>query len=35
MSGKIRRVELRDVEVANAQGGSSAEHAYSEDDFPG
>jgi acetyl-CoA synthetase len=35
ISGKIRRVELRDVEVANAQGGSSAEHAYSEDDFPG
>jgi acetyl-CoA synthetase len=35
ISGKIRRVELRDVEVANAQGGSSAEHAYSEDDFSG
>jgi acetyl-CoA synthetase len=33
ISGKIRRVELRDVEVANAQGGSSAEHAYTEDDF--
>jgi acetyl-CoA synthetase len=35
ISGKIRRVELRGVEVANAQGGSSAEHAYSEDDFSG
>ena len=35
ISGKIRRVELRDVEVANTQGGSSAEHAYSEDDFSG
>jgi acetyl-CoA synthetase len=35
ISGKIRRVELRDVEVANAQGVGSAEHAYSEDDFSG
>jgi acetyl-CoA synthetase len=33
ISGKIRRVQLRDVEVANVQGGSSGEHAYSEDDF--
>jgi acetyl-CoA synthetase len=33
ISGKIRRVELRDAEVATMQGGSPAEHAYSEDDF--
>jgi acetyl-CoA synthetase len=35
ISGKIRRVELRDVEAANVQGGNRAEHAYSEDDFSG
>jgi acetyl-CoA synthetase len=35
ISGKIRRVELRDVEVANAQGGGCAEHAYSEEDLSG
>ncbi|MDX6368120.1 MAG: acetyl-CoA synthetase, partial [Nocardioidaceae bacterium] len=33
ISGKIRRVELRDIEVANTHGGSSVEHAYSEEDF--
>jgi acetyl-CoA synthetase len=35
ISGKIRRVELRDVEAANVQGGNRPEHAYSEDDFSG
>jgi acetyl-CoA synthetase len=33
ISGKIRRVELRDVEVANVQGGNRGDHSYSEDDF--
>jgi acetyl-CoA synthetase len=34
ISGKIRRVELRDAEVANVHGGQRGEHAYTEDDFP-
>jgi acetyl-CoA synthetase len=33
ISGKIRRVELRDIEAANVQGGSAGDHSYSEDDF--
>jgi acetyl-CoA synthetase len=33
ISGKIRRVELRNAEIANVQGGSAGDHSYSEDDF--
>jgi acetyl-CoA synthetase len=32
ISGKIRRVELRDDEADNVQAGSRGEHAYTEDD---
>jgi acetyl-CoA synthetase len=35
ISGKIRRVELRDQEAAAVSGGDSAEHAYCEDNLPG
>ncbi|MBA3311509.1 MAG: AMP-binding protein [Nocardioidaceae bacterium] len=34
ISGKIRRVELRDGEAERAGSGSRGEHDYSEDDFP-
>jgi acetyl-CoA synthetase len=34
ISGKIRRVELRDEEAAAIHSGITAEHAYSEADFP-
>jgi acetyl-CoA synthetase len=34
ISGKIRRVELRDEEAAAVHSGVTAEHAYSEADFP-
>jgi acetyl-CoA synthetase len=35
ISGKIRRVQLRDGEAAAVHNGVAAEHAYTEDDFPG
>ncbi len=35
ISGKIRRVELRTDEAHQVLAGGRAEHAYSEDDFPG
>jgi acetyl-CoA synthetase len=35
ISGKIRRVELRNTEAEHVGAGERAEHSYSEDDFPG
>ena len=35
ISGKIRRVELREVEAEQVSSGQRTEHSYSEDDFPG
>ncbi len=34
ISGKIRRVELRDAESAAAEAGTHAEHSYTTEDFP-
>jgi acetyl-CoA synthetase len=34
ISGKIRRVELRQAEVALAEAGARADHEFREDDFP-
>ncbi|MBA2559558.1 MAG: AMP-binding protein [Propionibacteriales bacterium] len=34
ISGKIRRVELRDDEAAAVKSGTAGAHAYSEEDFP-
>jgi acetyl-CoA synthetase len=34
ISGKIRRVELRENEAVSVSSGENREHAYSEADFP-